>query len=203
MNYMYIKRLIDLLVSLTVIFIISPIFLIIGIIIKVESKGSAFYKAERSGLNGINFTILKFRTMYSNSDLSKMTTSSNDDRITGFGYYLRKYKIDELPQLINVLLGHMSLVGPRPELPFYTSQYSKEEEKILSVRPGITDFASIEFYNLSSLVPDQNSNDFFESQILTKKNKLRLKYIREISLLTDCKIFFLTMIKIFKLLLKK
>ena len=141
--------------------------------------------------------------MYYNASTAKMTTSSNDDRVTSLGFYLRKYKIDELPQLVNVLMGHMSIVGPRPELPYYTMMYSKKEKKILSVRPGITDFASVEFYNLNNLIPDSNSNNFFEENILKKKNRLRLKYVNEISFLTDCKIFFFTIIKIFRVILDK
>ena len=97
----------------------------------------------------------------------------------------------------------MSIVGPRPELPFYVSKYSEDEKRILSVGPGITDFASIEYYNLSELIPDDNSNNFFENHILTKKNKLRLKYVDEISLFTDCKIFFFTIVKLIKLIFKK
>ena len=113
-------------------------------------------------MNGELFYILKLRTMYFNAHTTKMNTSSNDDRVTSLGFYLRRYKIDELPQLVNVLLGHMSIVGPRPELPYYTKMYSKKEEKILSVRPGITDFASVEYYNLNNLIPDNDSNNFFE-----------------------------------------
>tara|TARA_Y100000992_G_C21003046_1_gene367414 strand:+ start:57 stop:455 length:399 start_codon:yes stop_codon:yes gene_type:complete len=132
-----------------------------------------------------------------------MTTSSNDDRVTRFGFYLRKYKLDELPQFFNVLIGDMSIVGPRPELPFYVSKYSEDEKRILSVGPGITDFASIEYYNLSELIPDDHSNNFFENHILKKKNKLRLKYVDEISLFTDCKIFFFTIVKLIKLIFRK
>ncbi len=115
---------------------------------------------------------------------------------------MRKFKIDELPQLINVLFGDMSIVGPRPELPFYTDLYESEEKIILSVRPGITDYSSIEFYNLPNLVPDSNPNEFFEKNILKTKNKLRIKYIKEIGFKTDLKILFLTMQKIIRLICK-
>ena len=182
--------------------LLSPFLIIAMVLILIEDGLPVIFIQKRLGKDKRAFNFYKLRTMKKNVP-NKGTHEVSQLNYLKCGHFLRKYKIDELPQLINVLLGHMSLVGPRPELPFYTSQYSKEEEKILSVRPGITDFASIEFYNLSSLVPDQNSNDFFESQILTKKNQLRLKYINEMSLLTDCKIFFLTIIKIFKLLLKK
>ena len=203
MIYINLKRIADIFFSLILIVIVSPIIFIISILIKLNSRGPIFYKAHRSGMNGELFYILKFRTMYLNANTAKMTTSSNDDRITSLGFYLRKYKIDELPQLINVLMGHMSIVGPRPELPYYTKMYSKKEKTILSVRPGITDFASVEFYNLNNLIPDNDSNNFFEKNILKKKNRLRLKYVNEISFLTDCKIFFFTMIKLFKVIINK
>lgn len=146
--------------------------------------------------------MFKFRTMYFKSSTNNRTTSSNDNRITKVGKYLRKFKIDELPQLINVLFGDMSIVGPRPELPFYTDLYESEEKIILSVRPGITDYSSIEFYNLPNLVPDSNPNEFFEKNILKTKNKLRIKYIKEIGFKTDLKILFLTMQKIIRLICK-
>ena len=203
MIYINLKRIADIFFSLVLIFIATPMIFIISILIKINSSGPIFYRAHRSGLNGKLFYILKFRTMYYNASTAKMTTSSNDDRVTSLGFYLRKYKIDELPQLVNVLMGHMSIVGPRPELPYYTMMYSNKEEKILSVRPGITDFASVEFYNLNNLIPDSNSNNFFEKNILKKKNRLRLKYVNEISFLTDCKIFFFTIIKIFRVILDK
>jgi len=140
--------------------------------------------------------------MYFNSSTENRTTSLNDDRITRVGKLLRKLKFDELPQLFNVFLGDMSIVGPRPELPYYTDQYSKEEKIILKVKPGITDFSSIQFYNLPDLVPDENPNEFFEKNILKTKNKLRIKYINEIGFKTDLKILFLTMKKIIRLICK-
>ncbi len=203
MKYISLKRIADIFFSSISIVILFPLILMIGILIKVNSRGPIFYLAKRSGLDGELFYIIKLRTMYFNAHTTKMTTSSNDDRVTSLGFYLRRYKIDELPQLVNVLLGHMSIVGPRPELPYYTKMYSKKEEKILSVRPGITDFASVEYYNLNKLIPDHESNNFFEENILKKKNMLRLKYANEISFLTDCKIFFFTIIKILKVIINK
>tara|TARA_Y200000002_G_scaffold148627_1_gene122803 strand:- start:7138 stop:7536 length:399 start_codon:yes stop_codon:yes gene_type:complete len=132
-----------------------------------------------------------------------MTTTSNDRRITRFGGFLRQYKLDELPQFYNVLIGDMSIVGPRPELPYYTEQYDENEEIILSVRPGITDFASIEYYNLSDLIPENDANQFFEKNILKNKNNLRIKYVNEISLLTDMEIIFKTIHKLRLTMVKK
>jgi lipopolysaccharide/colanic/teichoic acid biosynthesis glycosyltransferase len=203
MKYFKLKRFLDIIFSIVIVFFTLPLIVLIPLIIKLDSCGPIFYRAKRCGLNGRIFYIFKFRTMYDKSDVSKMTTSSNDDRVTRFGFYLRKYKLDELPQFFNVLIGDMSIVGPRPELPFYVSKYSEDEKRILSVEPGITDFASIEYYNLSELIPDDHSNNFFENHILTKKNKLRLKYVDEISLFTDCKIFFFTIVKLIKLIFRK
>ena len=141
--------------------------------------------------------------MYHQSSTANMTTTSNDRRITRFGGFLRQYKLDELPQFYNVLIGDMSIVGPRPELPYYTEQYDENEEIILSVRPGITDFASIEYYNLSDLIPENDANQFFEKNILKNKNNLRIKYVNEISLLTDMEIIFKTIHKLRLTMVKK
>ena len=200
--YLFFKRSNDLFFSFLAIIFFIPIFLIILLLIKFDSVGPVLFLTKRTGKDNKKFIMFKFRTMYFNSSTENRTTSSNDDRITRVGKLLRKLKFDELPQLFNVFLGDMSIVGPRPELPYYTDQYSKEEKIILKVKPGITDFSSIEFYNLPDLVPDENPNEFFEKNILKTKNKLRIKYINEIGFKTDLKILFLTMKKIIRLICK-
>ncbi len=200
--YLLFKRLNDLFFSFSAIIFLTPIFLIILILIKLDSVGPVLFLTKRTGKDNKKFIMFKFRTMYFNSSTENRTTSSNDDRITRVGRLLRKFKFDELPQLFNVILGDMSIVGPRPELPYYTDQYSKEERIILKVKPGITDFSSIEFYNLPDLVPDENPNEFFETTILKTKNTLRIRYANEISLKTDMKIFFLTIKKMILLIWK-
>ena len=200
--YLFFKRSNDLFFSFLAIIFFIPIFLIISLLIKFDSVGPVLFLTKRTGKDNKKFIMFKFRTMYFNSSTENRTTSSNDDRITRVGKLLRKLKFDELPQLFNVFLGDMSIVGPRPELPYYTDQYSKEEKIILKVKPGITDFSSIEFYNLPDLVPDENPNEFFEKNILKTKNKLRIKYINEIGFKTDLKILFLTMKKIIRLICK-
>ena len=142
------KRSFDILSSGLGLLLISPILLIVSLAITLSSKGGVFYKQSRVGLNGVNFNILKFRTMFTGSDKKGLlTVGDRDPRVTPIGYYLRKYKLDELPQLINVLIGDMSLVGPRPEVSKYVNLYSKEDRVVLSIKPGITDYASIFFRN--------------------------------------------------------
>jgi lipopolysaccharide/colanic/teichoic acid biosynthesis glycosyltransferase len=180
--------------------VLSPIFIIVCIVILIESKGRIFYIQSRIGKDAKAFNLIKFRTMFMNSDeRGLITIGAKDSRITPFGYYLRKYKIDELPQLVNVLLGSMSLVGPRPEVKKYTSLYSKEQRKVLSVKPGITDYASIEFSNENEILG--NSDDpinLYIHVIMPRKLELNLKYINEMSFLTDLKIIFRTIFKIVK-----
>ena len=203
MIYFFVKRQLDIIFSFFILLFLLPIFLIIILIIKLDTSGPIFYLSERTGKNKSLFLIFKFRTMYHQSSKANMTTTSNDKRITSFGGFLRQYKLDELPQFYNVLIGDMSIVGPRPELPYYTDQYNKNEEIILSVRPGITDFASIEYYNLSDLIPENDANQFFEKNILKNKNNLRIKYVNEIGLLTDIEIIFKTINRLRLTMIKK
>ncbi|MCF0147264.1 MAG: sugar transferase, partial [Clostridium sp.] len=141
-----IKRIFDFLVSLLGIVILSPVFIIVSIAIKIDSKGSILFLQKRVGKDGREFNIYKFRTMVTDAEkLGKQITIGNDSRITKVGAFLRKFKIDELPQLFNVLLGDMSLVGPRPEVPKYVALYNDEQKKVLSIRPGITDMASLRY----------------------------------------------------------
>ncbi|WP_031443324.1 sugar transferase [Arenibacter algicola] len=193
------KRSFDILSSGLGLLLISPILLIVSLAITLSSKGGVFYKQSRVGLNGVNFNILKFRTMFTGSDKKGLlTVGDRDPRVTPVGYYLRKYKLDELPQLINVLLGDMSLVGPRPEVSKYVNLYSKEDRVVLSIKPGITDYASIYFRNENEILnSSSNPEKKYIEEVMPLKLELNKKYIREKGLLTDLKIIFMTLKSIF------
>ncbi len=154
-----------------------------------------FYKAERVGMNYKLFTMYKFRTMHLNLEKkSGDTTGYNDPRINFIGSYLRRFKLDELPQLFNVLIGDMSLVGPRPEMEYYYKEFYNEDDlKVLTVKPGITDFFSIEYSSLDSIVGSEDPEAFFQKNLLRKKINLRVKYVNEISFYTDLKMLFNTL----------
>ena len=178
--------------------VISPLFLIIYIIIIIESKGGGFYSQTRVGKNGIPFAIYKFRSMRTDADKHGLiTVGGRDPRITRIGYYIRKYKIDELPQLWNVLMGDMSLVGPRPEVQKYVDLYTEEQRKVLSVRPGITDYASIEYVDENILLAKSDDPDrTYVEVVMPAKIVLNMKYINNKSLKEYFKIIFLTLAKI-------
>ena len=187
------KRIFDLFVSLFCLIILSPFLLVVSVIVKKSSPGPVLYKGTRTGLNGVPFKILKFRTMVHNAEsVGGPSTALNDPRLTRSGKILRRFKIDELPQLINILQGDMSLVGPRPQVQQYTDLYTDEEKKILSVRPGLTDFSSVYFINLDEILGDGDVDEKYLREVEPKKNKLRLKYVREQSMWTDIKIIFMT-----------
>ena len=193
------KRALDITTSLIGLVGLSPFFFIVSVSIKLDSPGPVFYRGVRSGWHGKPFRIFKFRTMVPDAErLGGGTTALADARITQVGQVLRRYKLDELPQLFNVLKGEMSLVGPRPELPQYTRSYNEREKEILSVRPGITDFSSIEFYRLDRRVGAEDADERYEREVYPLKNELRLKYVREQSLLTDLRILGGTFLLIFK-----
>jgi lipopolysaccharide/colanic/teichoic acid biosynthesis glycosyltransferase len=182
----FVKRVLDICVSGAAILILWPFYLIIGALIAVEDGFPVLYRAERGGYRGRSFRICKFRTMVKNADqIGGGTTSFHDPRITKVGNFLRKTKLDEIPQLFQVFLGKMSLVGPRPELIRYVEQYTGEELDILQVRPGITDYSSVEFINLDEIVGEQNADEMYEKYVLAKKNALRVRYARTVSLKTD------------------
>lgn len=198
-----VKRLIGLVVALILFVLLSPFLLIISIAIIVDSGFPIFYKADRGGYNGKTFKIYKFRTMVKNADkIGGGTTALNDSRITRVGHFLRKTKLDEIPQLINIIKGEMSFVGPRPELLRYTSQYEDIEKYILKVRPGITDFSSIEFINLDEIVGGENADEMYEKYVLKRKNLLRIKYVATISFAVDCKLFCMTVIRTIQKVIK-
>ena len=173
--------------------------LIIAILIKLDSKGPIFFKQVRVTKNGREFKIFKYRTMRVGSDKFSQITVGKDSRITKVGDFLRKYKLDEIPQLINVLIGDMSLVGPRPEVPKYVELYTEEQREILKVRAGITDYASIEFSNENDILANETDPEkAYIEKIMPRKIELNKKYLSEISILTDIKIILLTIKKILK-----
>ena len=174
--------------------ILSPVFLIIYILIRLESKGGGFYIQERIGKGGKPFGLFKFRSMRIDSDKQGLITiGEHDDRITRLGYFIRRYKLDELPQLWNVLKGDMSLVGPRPEVKKYVDLYDEEQRKVLSVKPGITDYASIEYVNENVILGNADDPDkVYIEQVMPDKIKLNMKYIKNQNILEYFKIIFLT-----------
>lgn len=195
----YVKRVIGLIVALPFLLIALPIYLIISIAIIAEDGRPVFYRPFRGGYKNKPFKIFKFRTMVKNADkIGGGTTANHDPRITKVGKVLRKTKLDETANLINIIIGTMSFIGPRPELLQYTDKYEGEEKVILEVRPGVTDFSSIEFINLDEIVGSGNADEIYEKYVLKKKNALRIKYAENVSFGTDCKIFFITVCKVFE-----
>ena len=194
------KRIFDLFFSFLGILFLLPIYIIIAILIKIDSNGDILYKQERIGKNGIPFYVLKFRTMIPNAfSKGALTVGSRDPRVTDIGFYLRKYKLDELPQLFNVFLGEMSFVGPRPEVKKYTDLYNAEQKKVLSVAPGITDYASIKFRNENDLLSESDDPEkLYIDQIMPEKLNLNLKYINDNNVFKDIKIIFNTFYTIIK-----
>jgi lipopolysaccharide/colanic/teichoic acid biosynthesis glycosyltransferase len=174
-------RIFDLLFSILGLLFLLPFFLIIGIAIVIDSRGGIFYTQERVGKNNRNFRLVKFRTMRGGADKQGgLTIGTRDSRITSTGFILRKHKLDELPQLINVLKGEMSLVGPRPELRRYVELYSEEEKKVLAVKPGITDLASLEYINENELLgTSADPERTYIEQIMPAKLKLNRKFLED------------------------
>ncbi len=195
----FVKRGIDLALAVVLLVALSPVFLIISLLIAIESGFPILYRAERGGYKNRVFKINKFRTMVKNADkIGGGTTALNDPRITKIGAFLRKTKLDEIAQLLNIIDGSMSFVGPRPELTQYTERYDEIQKNILNVRPGITDFSSIAFINLDEIVGSDNADEIYEKYVLQKKNQLRLKYVNEVSFKTDFKLFFSTVFRVIK-----
>jgi len=193
-----IKRIFDLISALIGMLVLLPILLGIWLLIVMNSRGGGLYRQVRVGKNGSNFKLWKFRTMSLGADKgSLLTVGGRDPRITSVGYYLRKYKLDELPQLINVILGNMSLVGPRPEVRKYVDLYSPEQLLVLSVKPGITDYASIQYSNENELLAQSlNPEQTYIQEIMPAKLNLNLKYIQEQNLRVDIAIIVKTIRKI-------
>lgn len=194
-----IKRLFDIFFSVIGLFIFSPLFLILAIIIKFDSKGPVFYRQTRVGIGNSDFLLYKFRSMRINSDKDGLLTiGGKDPRITKSGYFIRKYKLDELPQLINVIKGEMSFVGPRPEVRKYVNLYNDAQMKVLSIRPGITDIASIEYRNENELLSNsENPEKYYVESILPDKLRINLEYINDNSVFKDFKIILKTIKAVF------
>ena len=188
-------RTLDFLFSFLGLILLSPFFLLIALFIKLSSSGPVLYKQSRIGLNGSDFSVFKFRSMRVDSDkLGLITVGGRDPRVTSIGYYLRKYKLDELPQLINVLIGDMSLVGPRPEVKKYVDLYTLEQKKVLSIRPGITDWASIDYRDENIILGESSDpeKDYIE-KVMPDKLNCNLIYIQNYGVLEYLKIIFLTL----------
>ena len=193
------KRLFDIIASLVGIIILSPVFILMSILVAITSGFPVFYLQSRVGKANHDFKVFKFRTMFNNADQKGLlTVGGHDTRITPVGYFLRKYKLDELPQLFNVLFGSMSLVGPRPEVRKYVDMYNDEQKKVLSVQPGITDYASLDYINENDLLAkSQNPEETYIKEVMPAKLQLNLKYIQEAGLGTDLKLIFKTIGKVF------
>ena len=193
-------RLLDIMLSLLGLLFLLPIMVILAVWIKFDSQGSIFFRQIRVGKDGKDFRIYKFRTMIVNAEkMGIITIGERDPRITNSGYFLRKYKLDELPQLINVLKGEMSFVGPRPEVRKYVKMYNQEQLKILTVKPGITDYASIEYINEDEILGKSlDPEKTYIEGIMPQKIKYNMKYINNKTVIEYFKIIFLTIIKIIK-----
>lgn len=192
-------RLFDLLISIVGLLILSPLFIIIAVWIIIDSKGPVIYYQTRVGQFGNDFVLLKFRSMLMDSDLKGLITiGERDPRVTTSGYFLRKTKLDELPQLINVFKGDMSMVGPRPEVRKYVDRYTKEQFEILSVKPGITDYASIMFKDENALLSKVTDPDtYYIEFLISRKIELNMEYIRNRNIAHYFKILFKTIISVF------
>lgn len=195
----WIKRIIGLVLAVVLLLLLWPFYLIIAFAVIIEDGSPVFYRPLRGGYRSKPFHIFKFRSMVKNADkIGGGTTALHDPRITKVGNFLRKTKLDEIPQLFNIINGTMSFIGPRPELLRYTDQYEGEEKLIFEVRPGITDFSSIEFINLDEIVGQGDADEMYEKYVLKKKNALRIKYAKEVSFITDVKLFSLTVWRVIK-----
>jgi len=192
------KRCFDILFSLFVLILISPLFILISLLIIFSDGWPVFYVQERVGRGGKLFGLVKFRTMYKDADKKGLlTVGDRDPRVTKVGYFLRKYKLDELPQFWNVLKGDMSVVGPRPEVKKYVDLYTEEQRKILELRPGITDWASIKFSNESEILSKyENPEEVYIKEVMQEKMGYYIKYLNERSLIQDILIILYTIRKI-------
>jgi lipopolysaccharide/colanic/teichoic acid biosynthesis glycosyltransferase len=194
-----IKRLSDIFFAFFGLILLLPFFILICLLVGLTSKGPVFYLQKRVGRFNKDFKLIKFRTMFPYADTkSALTIGGRDPRITQVGYYLRKYKIDELPQLINVLMGDMSIVGPRPEVRKYVEMYSEAQKEVLSIRPGITDYASLQYFSESELLAaSDNPEETYINEIMPAKLLLNKKYLKEHGFFTDLKLILDTIRRIF------
>lgn len=198
-NNRVVKRVIDLVLAVLLFIFLLPFYIIIGAAIVFETGLPVFYRAPRGGYKGKPFRIFKFRTMVQNADqIGGGTTALNDSRITKVGNFLRKTKLDEIANLLCIIKGDMSFIGPRPELLKYTDAYEGDEKYILEVRPGITDYSSLEFISLDEIVGGENADEMYEKYVLKKKNQLRIRYAASVSFKTDLILFFKTVWSVVK-----
>lgn len=194
------KRIFDILCSVFLLAIFLPFGLVLALLIALESRGGVFYRQERIGKNGVPFKLFKFRSMRKDADKSgKLTVGMRDARITKTGLFIRKYKLDEFPQFINVILGDMSIVGPRPEVREYTDLYTPEQRQILNVRPGITDLASLEYFEENELLgKSDNPQKTYIEEIMPAKIELNKRYLANPTLANDLKIMWATFLRIIR-----
>ena len=194
------KRLFDLLFSMVVLILFFPFGIIISLCIIIDSRGGVFYKQERVGLNGAVFTILKFRSMYVKADSNGSLTVAKDPRITRVGWLIRKLKLDEFPQFLNVIAGQMSVVGPRPEVKEFVDLYTDEQREILRVKPGITDEASLAYFDENNMLSDSSKPKLtYIQEIMTRKIEINLKYLSEKSWYSDAVVILKTMLRILRI----
>jgi lipopolysaccharide/colanic/teichoic acid biosynthesis glycosyltransferase len=193
------KRLFDIVFSLLGLILLLPVFILLALLIIADSRGGVFYNQIRVGKNNKDFLLYKFRTMRPGADQKGLlTVGGRDPRVTAVGYFLRKFKLDELPQLFNVLNGSMSLVGPRPEVRKYVNLYNEEQKQVLKVRPGITDYASLEYFKENELLAlSADPEKTYIEEVMPAKLKLNKRYLEQSGILTDIKIIFRTIGKVF------
>lgn len=194
------KRCFDIVISLIILSAFLPFGILIALAIKLDSKGTIFYRQERVGKNGKVFRLLKFRTMRTDADKAgKLTVGMRDPRITRIGYFLRKTKLDEFTQFWNVLIGDMSIVGPRPEVQEYVNLYTPQQREILTVRPGITDYASLEYFHENEILgAAENPRETYIHEVMPAKLDLNKKYLQNPTLLHDLKLMWMTFAKVLK-----
>ena len=192
------KRTVDICISLLILAFFLPFGLLLMLFISLESVGGVFYLQERVGRNGQLFKLIKFRSMRPNADKgSQITIGNRDPRITRTGYFIRRFKLDEFPQFINVIKGDMSIVGPRPEVPHYVKLYTAEQKKVLAVKPGITDYASLAYFNENEILEKAaDPQKVYLEQIMPAKIELNQRYLSDPSVFKDIKIIWLTALKI-------
>ena len=194
------KRLFDIVFALTMLLLLAPLFLVLACWVGMDSRGGVFFGQQRVGRDGKHFTLWKFRTMKPQSEKGgQLTVGSSDARITRAGYFLRKFKVDELPQLWNVIRGEMSVVGPRPEVPRYVAHYTEDQRVVLNIRPGITDYASLHYFNESDLLAkSENPEATYLNEVLPAKLHLNLVYLKSHTFWGDLRIILLTGLRIFR-----
>lgn len=197
--YLVTKRIFDVVISIVVLILLLPLFLLVAVAIKMDTAGPVFYVQKRAGKDRREFGMFKFRTMATGSDLKGLLTIGIDDkRITRSGQFLRRYKLDELPQLINVVAGNMSLVGPRPEVMRYVNFYTPQQLQVLNVKPGITDPVSIRFFDENQIIAKYaDPEEGYVKEVMPEKLRMNLEYLKNRSFFSDLKIIWKTIARIF------